>query len=131
MNCDVINDFHIKLCNILGKFMPDAIKCRLPAIENRSSSLTEGTGLGETLPSPPSAYRVRKYPIGAWDNFRTYFTGFRIIFIELVPERLYTWLIVYVLWLYVIDIVTPTVVCKTVTFVPYHILDIKYPLLRS
>ena len=47
--CDAISSVQIKFCNIFGKVKPGAIKCRF-RIKNRSSSLTDSKGRGETDP---------------------------------------------------------------------------------
>ena len=64
--CDVITDVQIKFCRIFGDLKPGAIKCRFP-IENWSRCLADNRG-GTKRPPPPSAGRVREYPIGAQVN---------------------------------------------------------------
>ena len=64
--CDVISDVQTKFCNIFGKVKPGAIKCCF-RIENWSISLADSRGPKQPAP-PPSAGRVREYPIGARVN---------------------------------------------------------------
>ena len=47
--CDAISSVQIKFYKIFGKVKPGAIKCRF-RIKNRSSSLTDSKGRGETDP---------------------------------------------------------------------------------